>query len=236
MKTEKVLKKNAIKAYKAFNSDLTCKGFQYEVGKEYRHKGKLEVCRSGFHACFKPIDCFKYYRFSAKETRVAEVLVWGSLEYDNSNSDLTWIEEAEPLGRESSNNFPGWMRAFAHAMFVSLNYDYCCHIKNDARILNVPEVCSWMYIKGTYAFHDLHYNTIESAIMCLNDVDVRRAYATVFSQHEMQHSDTMFETQLENLIDSPVSILKSYRLEGRQPETLRGKGLDALCQVGTDYD
>ena len=83
MKTEKVLKKNAIKAYKAFNSDLTCKGFQYEVGKEYRHKGKLEVCRSGFHACFKPIDCFKYYRFSAKETRVAEVLVWGSLEYDD---------------------------------------------------------------------------------------------------------------------------------------------------------
>ena len=83
MKTEKVLKKNAIKAYKAFNSDLTCKGFQYEVGKEYRHKGKLEVCRSGFHACFKPIDCFKYYRFSAKETRVAEVLVWGSLGYDD---------------------------------------------------------------------------------------------------------------------------------------------------------
>lgn len=93
-----------------------------------------------------------------------------------------------------------------------------------------------MYTKGTYAFHDLHYNTIESAIMCLNDVNVRRAYATVFSQHEMQHSDTMFETQLENLIDSPVIILNSYRLEGRQPETLRGKNLDALCQVGADYD
>ena len=52
----------------------------------------------------------------------------------------------------------------------------------------------------------------------------------------MQHSDTMFETQLENLIDSPVIILNSYRLEGRQPETLRGKNLDALCQVGADYD
>ena len=44
MKTKRVLKKNAIKAYKAFNRDLTCKGFQYEVGKEYYHKGKLEVC------------------------------------------------------------------------------------------------------------------------------------------------------------------------------------------------
>lgn len=156
--------------------------------------------------------------------------------YDNSNNDITWIEEAEPLCRKSIRNFPGWRRAFAHAMFVSLNYDYCCHIENDVRILNVPEVCSWMYTKGTYAFYDLHYNIIESAIMCLNDVDVRRAYATVFSQTEMQHSDTMFEEQLENLTDSPVSILNSYRLEGRPPEAFRGKNLDALCQVGTDYD
>lgn len=93
-----------------------------------------------------------------------------------------------------------------------------------------------MYTKGTYAFYDLHYNIIESAIMCLNDVDVRRAYATVFSQTEMQHSDTMFEKQLENLTDSPVSILNSYRLEGRLPEAFREKNLDALCQVGTDYD
>ena len=81
MKTERVLKKNAIRAYKAFNSDLTCKGFQYEVGKEYHHKGKLEMCNSGFHACPKLTDCFKYYRFSTQETRVAEVLVWGKVEY-----------------------------------------------------------------------------------------------------------------------------------------------------------
>ena len=93
-----------------------------------------------------------------------------------------------------------------------------------------------MYTKGTYAFYDLHYNIIESAIMCLNDVDVRRAYATVFSQPKMQYSDTMFEKQLENLTESPVSILNSYRLEGRLPEAFRGKNLDALCQVGTDYD
>lgn len=58
--------------------------------------------------------------------------------YDNSNNDITWIEEAEPLGRKSSNNFPGWRRAFAHAMFVSLNYDYCCHIENDAGFSMYP--------------------------------------------------------------------------------------------------
>ena len=47
MKTERVLKKKAIKAYKAFNSDLTCKGFHYEVGKTYRHDNVLKLCESG---------------------------------------------------------------------------------------------------------------------------------------------------------------------------------------------
>ena len=81
MRTKRVLKKNAIKAYKAFNSDLTCKGFQYEVGKEYHHKGKLELCESGFHACPKLTDCFYFYPFNKTKTRVAEVLVWGKVEY-----------------------------------------------------------------------------------------------------------------------------------------------------------
>ena len=83
MKTERVLKKKPIKAYKAFNSDLTCKDFQYEVGKEYHHKGKLELCESGFHACPKLVDCFRFYPFREAETRVAEVLVWGKVEYED---------------------------------------------------------------------------------------------------------------------------------------------------------
>ncbi len=103
MKTERVLKKKPIKAYKAFNSDLTCKGFQYEVGKEYHHKGKLELCESGFHACPKLVDCFRFYPFREAKTRVAEVLVWGKVEYEDvgvklcaSNikvvRELTWSE------------------------------------------------------------------------------------------------------------------------------------------------
>ena len=88
MKTERVLKKNAIKAYKAFNSDLTCKGFQYEVGKEYRHIGKITVCWAGFHACESLADCFRFYPFSETKTRVAEVLVWGKVEYEDIGNKL----------------------------------------------------------------------------------------------------------------------------------------------------
>ncbi|WP_315388197.1 hypothetical protein [Hoylesella shahii] len=53
--------KNKIQAYKGFNNDLTCRDFQYEVGKEYEQKGKIEVCENGFHACENPMDVFGYY-------------------------------------------------------------------------------------------------------------------------------------------------------------------------------
>ena len=88
MKTERVLKKNAIKAYKAFDSNLACIGFQYEVGKEYHHKGKLELCKSGFHVCPKLVDCFNYYPFDNTKTRVAEVLVWGKVKYEDAGVKL----------------------------------------------------------------------------------------------------------------------------------------------------
>ena len=50
-----------MKTYKGFNTDMTCRGFQYEEGKEYKHEGKVKACNSGFHACEDPIDCFGYY-------------------------------------------------------------------------------------------------------------------------------------------------------------------------------
>ena len=103
MKTERVLKKNAIKAYKAFSSDLTCRGFQYEVGKTYRHNAALKLCEAGFHACERLADCFRFYPFREAETRVAEVLVWGKVEHEDAGvklcasnikvvRELTWNE------------------------------------------------------------------------------------------------------------------------------------------------
>ena len=50
-----------ITAYKGFNADLTCRDFQYEIGKEYEIKGDIECCENGFHACQSPLDVFGYY-------------------------------------------------------------------------------------------------------------------------------------------------------------------------------
>ncbi len=66
-----------IKGYKVFNSDWTCRDFQYEVGKTFTHKGEIELCGSGFHFCKELKDCFSYYNFDSNN-KVAEILAIGN--------------------------------------------------------------------------------------------------------------------------------------------------------------
>ena len=49
-----------MKAYKGFDKDLKCRGFQYEIGKEYEEE-TASLCNSGFHACEHPLDVLGYY-------------------------------------------------------------------------------------------------------------------------------------------------------------------------------
>ena len=49
-----------MKAFKGFNKDLTCRGFQYKVGETYEEE-KAELCYAGFHACESPVECLQYY-------------------------------------------------------------------------------------------------------------------------------------------------------------------------------
>ena len=59
-----------MKAYKGFNKDMTCRGFQYEIGKAYETDA-ADLCSIGFHACENPLDCFGYYAPAA--SRYCEV-------------------------------------------------------------------------------------------------------------------------------------------------------------------
>ena len=64
-------------AYKGFDKDLKCRDFQYKIGKKYIHKGKVEPCESGFHACEYPLDVFQYYNPAG--SRFAEVEASGEI-------------------------------------------------------------------------------------------------------------------------------------------------------------
>ena len=72
-----------IKAYKAFDKDLSCRGFKYEVGKEYEETGDIKACEKGFHACPYPLDVFSYY--TPAGSRFCEVEQSGKI--DDSESD-----------------------------------------------------------------------------------------------------------------------------------------------------
>ena len=50
-----------VEGYKGFRDDLTCNGFQYEVGRAYAHDGDVEACKSGFHMCLNLYDVMQYY-------------------------------------------------------------------------------------------------------------------------------------------------------------------------------
>ena len=72
-----------IKAYKAFDKDLSCRGFKYEIGKKYEETGDIKACEKGFHACPYPLDVFSYY--TPAGSRFCEVEQSGKI--DDSESD-----------------------------------------------------------------------------------------------------------------------------------------------------
>ena len=49
-----------ITSFKGFDNDLKCRGFQYEVGKEFQEPAAT-VCNRGFHACESPLEVFQHY-------------------------------------------------------------------------------------------------------------------------------------------------------------------------------
>ena len=66
MSNEKVI------AYKGFNKDMTCLGFQYEEGETYECDEAI-LCEKGFHACLQPLDVLNYYPPASSVYHIVEL-------------------------------------------------------------------------------------------------------------------------------------------------------------------
>ena len=97
--------------YKAFNEDLTCRGFQYEIGQTYSMEEDPIPCYRGFHFCRSIAETYQYYDMSEK-TRICKIEALGEVVTDNEvkycTNKIKILEEItndwERKGNSNSSN------------------------------------------------------------------------------------------------------------------------------------
>ena len=80
------MSENVIKSYKGFDKDMQCRGFLYEVGKEYNMDGEIKCCNRGFHACKSPMEVWDYY--DMLNSRYAEVEQTGKIDEEEKSTKV----------------------------------------------------------------------------------------------------------------------------------------------------
>ena len=105
MAKKKNLQEVIITSYKGFERDWTCRGYQYEIGKECVHDGDVIACDSGFHACEYPLDVLNYY--SPATSRYALVEQAGDLSRHDGDSKVA----SRSLTVKAEIDLPGLIKA-----------------------------------------------------------------------------------------------------------------------------
>ena len=80
------MEENKIISYKGFDENMQCRGFKYEVGKEYKMGGNIKCCERGFHACESPMEVWDYYDMLT--SRFAKVEQSGKIEKEENSTKV----------------------------------------------------------------------------------------------------------------------------------------------------
>ena len=93
-----------MKGYKATNFDMSCRGFQFELNKEYSVDGKLQICENGFHFCEDFNSINEYYSLIG-HNRYFEIEALGEVITDGNKSCTNKIELIRELTNEELAGF-----------------------------------------------------------------------------------------------------------------------------------
>ena len=89
-----------MRGYKAFNKDLTCRGMQYEIGKEYKFDSEPVPCRQGYHFCETISDCYEFYPME-DDTRICEVEALGEITQEGVKFVTNYIKVLDEVTGEN---------------------------------------------------------------------------------------------------------------------------------------
>ena len=103
-------------AYKGFDKNWKCRGYQYEIGKTYEHEGKVEACESGFHSCEYPLDVFSYY--APSESKFALVKASGEISKGNDDSKIA----STKITIEAELNIPALVQKAVDFIMGKINW------------------------------------------------------------------------------------------------------------------
>ena len=84
--------------YKGTDKDMKCRGFQFELGKEYE-EAEAKLCDKGFHGCEYPLDVFAHYAPADSRFFVADLDgVTDEMESDDTKRVGTKIKLRAEIG------------------------------------------------------------------------------------------------------------------------------------------
>ena len=156
-----------MKAYKAMDSNMTCRGFKYELGKEYETEN-IEMCKRGFHACRKISDVFEFYKY---DSRIFEVEMSGAIEHEGTKSVCSKIiirreiDTLDDVGEYDKDKMLFWDSARGNLSIVEFLRD------NGANIHAVDDLALRL------AAENGHFPVVEFLISNGADVHAENDYA-----------------------------------------------------------
>lgn len=146
----KIEKSDAIVAYKSFDENFCCDGFQFKEGKSYHFNGD-----SGFYACQKPLEVFK----GAFPSRIARVKLWGDVEY---------VKEVNIFASDIKIDEEVVMDEF----IAGINGDEAIILKGESFYSDCDKECIVRNIISKYGFNSIYSRKDASKIFSIGENDM----------------------------------------------------------------